>query len=61
MVNVNDDVMNAIIVHTSDGYAWTQLTISDNDIRAINLIQSNHNFAILIHNKKLKLFSIFLF
>lgn len=41
---IDDDVMNAILVHTSAGYPWTQKTITANDISAVKLILANHNF-----------------
>lgn len=42
--SIDDDVMNAVLNHTTDGYPWTQKTITDNDINAVKLILANHNF-----------------
>lgn len=42
--SIDDDVMNAVLVHTPDGYPWTQKTITPNNIKAIKLILKNKNF-----------------
>lgn len=44
-LGIDDDVMNAKLVHTSGGYPWTQKTITSRDVKAIKLMLNNHNFA----------------
>ncbi|GKQ42760.1 hypothetical protein RD055328_06830 [Companilactobacillus sp. RD055328] len=44
-LGIDDDVMNAILVHTSGGYPWTQKTITNRDVMAIKLMLNNNNFG----------------
>ncbi|MEI2353698.1 BspA family leucine-rich repeat surface protein [Pediococcus acidilactici] len=43
-LSIDDDVMNAILYHYENGYPITQKTITKEDVSAIKLILSNHNF-----------------
>jgi hypothetical protein len=43
-LSIDDDVMNAILYHDENGYPITQKTITKEDVSAIKLILSNHNF-----------------
>ncbi|WP_461216116.1 BspA family leucine-rich repeat surface protein [Lactococcus cremoris] len=44
-MNIDDDVMNAILSHTTGGYPWTQKTITQESIDTIHLILKNQNFS----------------
>ena len=44
-INIDDDVMNAILSHTTGGYPWTQKTITQESIDTVHLILKNQNFA----------------
>ncbi|MGR3916534.1 BspA family leucine-rich repeat surface protein [Pediococcus acidilactici] len=42
--SIDDDVMNAILHHYENGHSNTQKTITKEDVSAIKLILTNHNF-----------------
>ncbi|MFP7370790.1 BspA family leucine-rich repeat surface protein [Lactococcus lactis] len=44
-INIDDDVMNAILSHTTGGYPWTQKTITQESVDTVHLILKNQNFA----------------
>ena len=44
-MNIDDDVMNAILSHTTGGYSWSQKTITQESIDTIHLILKNQNFS----------------
>ena len=44
-INIDDDVMNAILSHTTGGYPWTQKTITQESVDTVHLISKNQNFA----------------